>query len=244
MPNIRTYPDDHRLAHAAAEHFVSVAASSIEARGRFSVALSGGSTPRPAYEQLATSEFASRVDWPCVHVFWGDERCVPPDHTDSNYRMAREALIGHVPVPPANVHRIHGEIEPSRAVAQYERTLRKFFADTSHQSATTFDLLLLGMGTDGHTASLFSGSELLEEKSRWVGPHYVASASGWRVTLTPPVINAARQVTFLVSGSAKAETLRRVLAGPQQPHLLPAQIIKPRSGSLLWLLDSDAASRL
>ena len=244
MPDIRTYRDTHGLGRAAAEHFIAIAGSSIKARGRFSVALSGGSTPRPAYEQLATKEFAAQVDWSHVYVFWGDERCVPPDHPDSNYGMAQEALLDRVPLAPANVHRILGEMEPLQAAAHYERTLRQFFSSAHEAEAVTFDLLLLGLGSDGHTASLFPGSDLLKEESRWVAAHYADEARGWRISLTPPAINAARHVTFLVSGAAKAQTLRSVLTAPREPDLLPAQIVQPRSGNVLWLLDSEAAAPL
>ena len=244
MRHVRIYPDAHSLAHAAAEHFVAVAVAAITARGQFSVALSGGSTPRPLYKRLATEELASQLPWASVHVFWGDERCVAPDHPDSNYAMAREALLDHVPIPRSNVHRIHGELDPADAAAVYERTLRQFFVPGREQEIVTFDLALLGMGTDGHTASLFPGSQWLEEQNRWVVAHRADQARGWRVTLTPPVINAARHVTFLVSGTGKATILQQVLAGARQPTSLPAQIVAPRSGELLWLLDSAAAALL
>lgn len=244
MRDIRTYPDAHGLAHAAGEHFMAIAAAAIAARAQFSVALSGGSTPRPLFERLATEELASQLPWSSVHVFWGDERCVPPDHPDSNYAMARETLLDHVPIPPPNVHRIQGEMEPSEAAAVYERTLRQFFVPGPEPEMVTFDLVLLGLGTDGHTASLFPGSELLEEQSRWVAANRADQARGWRVTLTPPAINAARHVTFLVAGAGKATILQQVLSGPRQPGSLPAQIVDPRSGNLLWLLDSAAAALL
>ncbi len=244
MRDVRTYPDANSLARAAADHFAAVAASSIAARGHFSVALAGGSTPIPVYKLLVTSESASQLDWSSVHVFWGDERCVPPDHPDSNYGMAREALLDHVPLAAANVHRIRGEIEPLQAAAEYERTLRQFFSPAHKGAPITFDLALLGMGTDGHTASLFLGSELLKEESRWVAAHHADEARGWRITLTPPAINAARHATFLVSGPDKAETLRSVLTDPRQPDLLPAQIVELTSGNVLWLLDSAAAALL
>jgi 6-phosphogluconolactonase len=244
MRHIRTYPDAHSLAHAAGEHFIAVAAEAIAARGQFSVALSGGSTPRPLYEHLAREELASRLPWSSVHVFWGDERCVPPDHPDSNYAMARETLLDHVPIPRSNVHRIRGEMDPAEAAAVYERTLRRFFGPSPEPEIRTFDLALLGMGTDGHTASLFPGSELLEEPSRWAAAHHADRGRGWRITLTPAAINASRHVTFVVSGAGKAAILQRVLAGPRKHGLLPAQIIVPKSGQLLWLLDSAAAALL
>lgn len=255
MSELRVWPDRGSLARAAAEHFISQAAQAVAARGRFTVALSGGSTPQPTYRLLASPEFAPRVDWPRVHVFWGDERCVPPDHPDSNYRMAREVLLDHIPLPGSNVHRMRGELEPQQAASAYERALRSFFAGhptrpfprgsgRREPRPYRFDLILLGMGNDGHTASLFPGTAALHERSRWVIAHYVHKLSAWRVTLTPVVINAAAQVTFLVSGADKAERLQEVLAGPYQPDLLPAQIVRPTDGSLLWLVDAAAAARL
>ena len=244
MPEISIYPATEHLAHAAAEHLVTVAVSSIDDRGSFAVALSGGSTPRPAYEHLATMELASQLDWSHIHVFWGDERCVAPHHPDSNYGMAREALLDHIPIPTRNVHRVLGELAPAEAASRYEATLRQFFSPKREGEAVTFDLVLLGMGTDGHTASLFPRSQVLAERSRWVASNHVDETKGWRITLTPPAINAARQVIFLVCGRAKAKTVQQVIRGPRQPRLLPAQIVRPKRGNLTWLLDSAAASLL
>jgi 6-phosphogluconolactonase len=248
MTDVQTYPDAENLTRAAAEHFLTLAGAAIAARGRFAVAFSGGSTPRATYALLATPELAAQVDWSCVHVFWGDERCVPPDHPDSNYRMAREALLDHVPIPAQNVHRIRGEVEPEEAAAEYERTLRTFFSPVPEerraepeQSAPHFDLVLLGMGGDGHAASLFPGSAALHERMRWVVAYYVDKLQAWRVTLTPVAINAAAQVTFIVSGVGKAKRLQQVLVGPYQPDVLPAQIVRPDGGRLLWLVDAAAA---
>jgi 6-phosphogluconolactonase len=248
MNEFRVYPDADSLARAAAEHFTNLATEAMAARGRFVVALSGGSTPRTTYALLASDEFAGRVDWPRVHVFWGDERCVPPDHSDSNYRMARETLLDHVPLPTRNVHRLPDEMEPEQAAGEYERTLRSFFAQQPRGKETRdgkpiprFDLVLLGMGEDGHTASLFPGTAALHEQTRWVVAHYVDKLSAWRVTLTPVAINAAAHVTFLVSGAGKAERLREVLDGQHQPDVLPAQIVRPTDGRLLWLADAAAA---
>jgi len=240
MSEIRTYPDADHLARAAAEHFATLAAEAIAARRQFTVALSGGSTPRAAYALLAAEE----VDWPRVHVFWGDERCVPPDHLDSNYRLAREALLDKVPIPAENIHCIRGEINPEEAAADYERTLRSFFARHPEEPTPRFDLILLGMGEDGHTASLFPGTAALNEQTRWVVAHYVDKLRAWRVTLTPVVINAAAHVTFIVSGAGKAERLREVLTGPYRPDTLPSQIVRPTDGRLLWLTDAAAAGLL
>ena len=244
MSELKVYPDAASLARAAGEHFIALAGEAVAARRRFAVALASGSTPRATYALLASPEFAGRVDWPSVHVFWGDERCVPPDHFDSNYAMAREALLDQVPLPARNIHRIRGEIEPERAANEYERTLRAFFTRPPGGSAGRFDLVLLGMGNDGHTASLFPGLAALHEGVRWVVAHYVDKLSVWRVTLTPVIINAAAHVTFLASGASKAERLREVLVGPNQPDVLPVQIVRPTSGHLLWLVDAAAAVHL
>jgi 6-phosphogluconolactonase len=244
MTDVQTYPDAENLTRAAAEHFFTLAESAIAARGRFAVAFCGGWTPRATYALLATPELAAQVDWSCVHVFWGDERCVPPDHPDSNYRMAREALLDHVPIPTQNVHRIRGEVEPEEAAAEYERTLRRFLSPPPEERGAEFDLVLLGMGDDGHTASLFPGSTALHERMRWVVAYYVDKLQAWRVTLTPVAINAAAQVTFIVSGVGKAKRLQQVLAGPYQPDVLPAQVVRPDGGRLLWLVDAAAAASL
>jgi 6-phosphogluconolactonase len=246
MAEIRTYPDALSLARAAARHFVNLAAEAIAVNGRFVVALSGGSTPGDLYALLATDEFASQVNWLRLHVFWGDERCVPPDCACSNYQTARESLLDHVPLLAQNIHRIQGELRPEEAAINYEATLRAFFADHGRKGpqAARFDLVLLGMGDDGHTASLFPGTAALREPARWVAAHYVDKLGAWRVTLTPLAINAAAQVTFVVSGANKAERLKDVLNGPYQPDNLPAQIIKPHNGHMLWLVDSAAAATL
>ena len=235
MADVQVYPDANSLARAAAEYFVTLAAEAITARGRFVVALSGGSTPRAIYTLLASREFAPRVDWSCVHVFWGDERCVPPDHPESNYALARETLLDHVPLPEGNIRRIRAELDPRRAAALYQEELEAVLGTEGR-----FDLILLGIGADGHTASLFPGTLALEEKTRWVVENYVESLSAWRVTLTLPVLNAARHVTFLVSGAAKAETLARIQAGER----LPVALVHPSPGQLTWIVDSAAAGQL
>ncbi|HEV2671000.1 MAG TPA: 6-phosphogluconolactonase [Gemmatimonadales bacterium] len=229
------------LAHAAAGRFVLAAHAAIETSGRFAVALSGGSTPRAFYTLLATEPYASRVEWPRVQWFWSDERCVPPDAAASNYRMAREALLDRVPVAAASIHRIHGEDDPTEAAAAYERTLRETFATPA---GARFDLVLLGMGVDGHTASLFPGGSAVRERQRWVMAEYVKSVSMWRVTLTPVVINAAADVAFVVAGREKATMLHRVLEGPYRPDALPAQVVAPSDGHARWLVDAAAAGEL
>jgi 6-phosphogluconolactonase len=239
MTEIEVFPDPDRLARAVAEHFAARAAEAVAAGGRFTVALAGGSTPRAAYLLLATDAFARRIDWARVHVLWGDERCVPPDDPRSNYRMAREALLDRIPIPPGNIHRIHGEDDPPLAAAAYEWLLGDLLGGDRG-----LDLILLGMGDDGHTASLFPGQAAVREKARRVVADYVAAAAMWRITLTPVAINAARDVNFIVSGAGKAERLREVIEGPFVPEWLPAQIVDPTHGRLTWLVDEAAGSQL
>src|SRR5258705_8528378 len=193
--DVAVLPSAAALADAAAARFVAAAGDAISSRGQFIVALAGGSTPRDTYLRLGTEGLVSKVMWSRVHVLWGDERCVPPDHIESNYRMARETLLDRVPVPAANVHRIHGEDDPATAAGVYEATLRTLLR---------IDLVLLGLGEDGHTASLFPGGAAVPERTRWVMAARASAASLWRITLTPAVINAAAEVLFLVSGGAKA----------------------------------------
>ena len=243
---IEVFPDRQRLIQAAAEHIVQLASDAAAKNEMFTMVLSGGSTPRPLYTLLASRAFAKSIDWPRVHVFWGDERCVPPEDPRSNYRMARETLLDAVPLLPGNIHRIHGEKEPQLAAAAYEQELRSFFGSRvpDEPPPVGFDLVLLGMGDNGHTASLFPGMTAVTERVRWVMAQYIEGVSTWRITLTPVVINAAKNVTFVVSGAEKAWRLRDVLEGPIQPEVLPAQIIRPARGRPLWLIDKAAAGCL
>ena len=237
MSDLRVCADAAELAQVGAQYFIKLAEGAIAAQGRFSVALSGGSTPRDMYQRLA-EEFSSRLDWSSVYVFWGDERCVPPDHADSNYRMAHESLLDHLPIPPGHIHRMRGEIPPEQVAVEYEQTLRVFFGESS---PARFDLAVLGLGEDGHTASLFPGTAALHEQARWVIAHEVRRLGAWRITLTPVILNAAAHVVFVVSGAKKAAILREVRSGPYRPDTLPAQIINPTIGNLLWLVDRSVA---
>ena len=239
--DLAVLPSTAALADAAAARFVAAAEDAIASHGQFIVALSGGSTPRDAYLRLGTEALVSKVMWSRVQVLWGDERCVPPDHVESNYRMARETLLDRVPVPAANVHRIHGEDDPATAAEAYEATLRALLRTPA---GARIDLVLLGLGEDGHTASLFPGSAAVHEQTRWVMAARASAASVWRVTLTPAVINAAAEVMFLVSGGAKAGILRRVLEDPRRPQDLPAQAIAPSNGRVRWWVDAAAAAEL
>ena len=245
---LEVLPDAQLLADAAAHRFVVAANAAIQTRGEFTVALSGGSTPRRVYARLATEPLVSNVDWSRVHILWGDERCVPPDHEASNFRMARETLLDHVPVPEANIHRIRGEDDPAEAAVTYERVLRTVLRTPSGPPRTApmsrFDLVLLGLGSDGHTASLFPGAASLRATEEWVAAEYIHGVSMWRVTLTATVINAAAEIAFVVSGHAKATIVRKVLEGPSRPHEFPAQLIAPTAGRQVWLLDAPAAADL
>jgi 6-phosphogluconolactonase len=245
---IRVLPDEYRLADAAAHLFVGAANAAIEARGEFIVALAGGSTPRSMFARLAIPPVSRNLDWSRVHIVWGDERCVPPDHASSNYRMAREALLDHVAIPEANVRRIRGEDEPFKAAVAYERVLRALLrtpiGPPRTDPATRLDLVLLGLGSDGHTASLFPGANTVHDSDRWIAAVRVGGTSMWRVTMTPAVVNASAEVVFVVSGATKAAPVRKVLEGPHRPHELPAQLIAPMTGRVLWLLDARAAAAL
>lgn len=238
---VHAHETAEQVAWAAAWRILEQSNASIRERGRFTVALSGGNTPRRVYEMLTDERLSPHIDWPNVHVFFGDERTVPPDHPDSNYRMAYETLLARVPVPPENIHRIEGVGSASANASLYESEMRGLFGDVEWPR---LDHVLLGMGDDGHTASLFPGTQALGEKRLWVAPNWVEKLGAWRVTLTAPVINAARHVTFLVTGAGKAARLREVLKGERDPLRLPAQLIRPSDGTLEWFVDREAASSL
>lgn len=230
-----------KVTTATAEALVAAAAEAIAARGRFLLVLSGGSTPKALYQLLATPAFAGRIDWARTEVFWGDERCVPPDDPSSNYRMAREALLDWVPINPQAIHRLRGEDPPEQAAAAYEAELRRVFGAAA---TPRFDVVLLGMGDNGHTASLFPHLTAVREAKRWVVAEFVGEVSMWRLTLTPPALNAAARVLFVVVGADKADMLSRVLEGPRDVDALPAQVIAPADGALTWMVDVPAGSKL
>lgn len=241
-PDLRVSEDPEEVARAAARRFVEISAESAAARGVFSVALAGGSTPKRIYELLAEDEeFKGKVDWPSAHVFFGDERTVPPDHADSNYRMANEALLSRVALPEENVHPMNGVGDAAANASLYEDDLRSFFGG---EDWPRFDLVMLGMGDDGHTASLFPSTEALTNASAWVVSNWVEKFGTWRITLTAPAINRARHVLFTVSGAGKAERLREVLRGPRDTERLPSQLIRPDTGTLEWFVDKAAATKL
>ena len=228
------------LFHAAAEEFIRVGRSAIGAQGRFTVALSGGSTPRGLHTQLAR-DYAG-FSWNRTFVFIGDERYVPPDHPDSNFRMANETLLTQVAIPPENVHRVHTELpDPQQVAAEYEADVRKAL-ELRAGEFPRFDLVILGLGPDGHTASLFPGTEGLKQQSKLVIANRVEKLNTFRISFTYPVLNNAAEVMFMVSGSDKADAVRGVLKGATPP--LPAQGVQPANGKLIWMLDEAAASRL
>jgi 6-phosphogluconolactonase len=236
--NLLIYETPEELAEAAARDFASRAREAINERGRFAVALAGGSTPKAAYEVLAR-DYAGALDWSKVHVFFGDERTVPPDHEDSNYRMAYEALLSRVPV--GSVHRMRGELPPEEAAAAYEEELREFFGPAD---VPRFDLVQCGLGEDGHTLSLFPETAALDVTDRWVVANPVLKLETTRLTLTIPVLNASRAVTFLVAGEGKADVLKQILEGDADPRAYPAKLVNPKSGDLTWIVDLAAARLL
>lgn len=240
-PEVHIFKDLEELSQLAAELFVSQSVQSIADRDHFLVALNGGSTPNRLFQLLAT-DFRKRVDWSKVQVFWGDERCVPPDDPGSSYGQARETLLKHVAIPEMNIHRVEGELGPVGASVDYAVTLKRFAS--SPTDWPRFDLVYLGMGEDGHTASLFPGSPVEVSKPTMpVTAHYQDRPAN-RVTLTPVVFNDARMIAFMATGEKKAQTLAEVLSDRYNPELYPAQRIHPTNGRLTWLVDEAAASRL
>ncbi len=243
VAEIRTLATPQELFEAAAEVVVRTARASVDQSGRFTIALSGGSTPRSLFNLLATNARSS-LPWEQTFFFWGDERHVPPTDPESNYRMADEAMLSKIPVAAANVFRVPAENPDANAAAEaYEHTLQKFFALSPGQ-VPRFDLILLGMGPDGHTASLFPGTAALAEKSRLVVANWVEKFKTHRITVTLPVLNAARCVAFLVSGTDKAPALKTVLEGDAPGEQYPSKLVEPADGKLLWLVDRAAASEL
>jgi 6-phosphogluconolactonase len=244
-PEVKILADANAIAQTAAAEFLEAAQKAVREKNSFSVALAGGSTPKALYELLASNPLLqAKVPWGKIQFFFGDERHVPPDHTESNFRMASEAMFSKAPVQPQQVHRIHGEnAKVTDAAEEYEKELRAAFQLKTGE-LPRFDLVLLGMGPEGHTASLFPGTKALNEEQRLVAGNWVGKLYTDRITLTPPVLNSAARVLFLVHGAEKAPALKAVLEGPYEPDQLPAQIIHPANGSVLWLVDPTAASML
>lgn len=235
--NVRIFPGPEAAADTAARIFQSSAAVAVSLRGRFSVALSGGSTPAQLYHLLGTT-YRGKIGWEFTHLFWSDERCVAKDHLQSNFRLAYEEMISRIAIPEENVHRIPGELTPEEAAAQYEDELKKYFGT---DALPRFDLVLLGIGEDGHIASLFPGSATLAETERLAVPAISPTAGNWRVTLTLPVLNNSALVVFLVTGKTKAGIMTEILAEGKK-DAYSAGLVSPHHGRLIWLLDEDAAS--
>jgi 6-phosphogluconolactonase len=238
-------PDAEKLAARAAQYFVDQAERAANTRGRARIAISGGSTPKAAFALLAdpAQPWRARMPWSKLDLWWVDERCVPPDDPDSNYRMTREAMLDHVPLKPEQIHRMEGELEPEAAAERYESELRNAFR-LEGAELPRFDVVALGMGPDGHTASLFPHTQALSELGRLAVANHVEARDSWRVTLTWPVINRAAEVFFLIGGADKAQILKEVFMGPREPERLPSQLIRPASGILTLLLDQAAAAML
>ena len=241
----RIAPTPAAVAQAAAQLFTAAANDAIKARGRARIAISGGTTPRAMFALLAdpSQPFVNQVPWQKLDLYWVDERTVAPTDADSNYRMTNETLLSKVPLPAENIHRMEGELDPEAAAARYESVIRNSFRLEGAETPT-FDLILLGMGDDGHTASLFPHTEAINNLTSLVTANEVPQKDTWRITLTWPVINQGREVAFLIEGAAKAQVLHDVLLGPYQPDTFPSQIIRPASGKLTLLLDAAAASNL
>lgn len=233
-PEIKVLPDVSSLAREAAERIVAAAVQAIDTHGTFSLALSGGSTPRPVYELLSQEPFRSHVNWNKVEIYFGDERCVPPDSPQSNFKMANETLLSRVPIPDQSVHRIRGEMDPHQAAKEYGQMLKERFGDGG------LDLVLLGMGPDGHTASLFPGTQAVHETHHRCVANFVPKLNAWRVTMTAAFINRSDQVMFLVAGADKSQILSTVLEEPPDVERYPVQSIRP-AGRLIWLMDAAAA---
>jgi len=238
---IKVFSDLEVMSHKAAEIFIDISRSCITSRVKFSVAISGGFTPRRLYTLLASKYYCSQVDWQHTHLFWVDERCVSKEHEESNFRTAFDTLISKVPIPEGNIHRIKGEEAPDQAARDYEEELWKFFG---MPGLPIFDLIILGMGEDGHTASLFPGSKTLEETIRLAVPVYLEKQNRNRISLTLPVLNNAAQIIFLVAGCPKAIVLAEILGDGEKKGRFPAGLITPLHGNMTWLIDREAAGKL
>jgi len=240
--NIAIYQDVGTLSHDAAEYVVRIVSESIKTHGRFTIALSGGSTPRKLYGLLGNEPYRSQIDWTLVHIFWSDERCVPPNNEESNYHMAHELLLSKISIPAVQVHRMPADMPNRNAAArEYEDEMRRVFET---DGVPNFDLIQLGMGPEGHTASLFPHQASLHEQQRLIMPVSVPKPPPDRLTFTPPLLNAARNVLFLVTGSDKADALHAMLEGPYNPDEYPAQIVRPPNGEVTWMVDTAAATKL
>jgi 6-phosphogluconolactonase len=235
--NIRIFDNGDQLTAATAEFIVSAAENAIEARGRFVISLSGGHTPEHLYTLLSKPPYRSQINWDKTVVFWGDERCVPSTDKDNNARMAKSLLLDNIEMPSSNIYPVPVDLEPADAADKYEQSIKDFFTG----EAPIFDLILLGLGENGHTASLFPGTPVIAEKTRLVKEVYVDEQKMYRVTMTAGLINQARDIIFLLEGDGKAQVFKTILTAPYQPDTYPAQLIKPVDGNLYWFADKKAA---
>jgi 6-phosphogluconolactonase len=236
---VKVFETPDKLSAATCELIIELSKDAIAARGRFSLVLSGGHTPEKLYSLLAKPEYANQVEWGKVFIFWGDERCVSLTNKQNNAYMAKSLLLDKIDIPAANIYRIPVNLNPAKAAKKYEETIKEFFGS----NPTNFDLVLLGLGENGHTASLFPGTSVVNEYSRWVSEVYIDELKMFRVTMTLPLLNQSRQIVFLVSGSEKKKILKTVLTGSHRNDKYPAQLIKPTNGKLYWFADKDAAGK-
>ena len=239
---INIYPDEEALIRHATDEIAGLINQTLAERDICTFVLSGGSTPKALYTKLSSAPYHHTIPWHKVHFFWGDERCVPPDHQDSNYRMAKESLLDHIELPPENIHRMPGEKSPDLAANEYEQVVRKYVPGGS--GMPRFDITLLGIGDDGHTASLFPDTPVVKEQKKLVTSVYVPALASWRITLTFPVINNSKSVLFLVKGASKAKIIGQVLNENSPENRYPVQKINPTDGKTVWFIDKEAAAKL
>jgi 6-phosphogluconolactonase len=237
---LHVYKDPDELSHAVAGWVANTIAGTLKQQDRFTIALSGGSTPKALHELLAASPYKEQIDWSKLHVFWGDERAVPFNDDRNNAKMAYETLLNFVPIPPYHIHVMRTDISPEQSAIEYEKILHFYFDNT----VTTFDLVLLGMGDDGHTLSLFPGTAAVHEEKAWTIAYYLKAQDMYRITLTKSIVNRAAKVAFLTTGDKKAHALHEILKGDYNPDLYPSQEIKPVDGELYWFVDAAAAAGL
>jgi 6-phosphogluconolactonase len=235
---LKVFENADLMSEAVADFIIQSAIESIAARGRFVISLSGGNTPNKLYSLLSSPSFKDRIEWKRTFVFWGDERCVPLNDKRNNSYMARLLLLNYIEIPSANIYPIQVDLPPSEAANEYEQKLKEFFG----KEAPCFDLILLGLGENGHTVSLFPGTPVIHELQHWIKEVYSAEQMEWRITMTVPLINQARNIAFLVTGEEKANILKTILHSHFQPDIYPAQFIKPSHGHLYWFADKAAAS--
>lgn len=237
---LKIYKDNAELSHEVARWITDYIVLILKKQERFVLVLSGGNTPHQLNTLLAASPYKDKIDWSKLHIFWGDERYVPFEDERNNAKMAFDTLLNHVPVPADHIHKMQTDIFPEQSAMEYEKILREYF----HHSHKTFDLVLLGMGDDGHTLSLFPGTEVIYEESKLATAYFLPAQNMYRITLTAPVVNRAARIAFLVTGAGKADALKEVIEGDYKPDIYPSQVIKPVDGELYWFTDEAAAGKL